>query len=148
LSRAFTVAGYEETGRLLLEELEIADKANKLPVELSRGMKQKLAIACGLLHAPQVIFFDEPLTGLDPIGIRRMKDSILKRARDGAAILDQFAPAAFAGGSLLPRADSQRRAQSHRRQPGGSAGALFRGIGRRQFGGRFFRATGETKGEQ
>jgi ABC-2 type transport system ATP-binding protein len=50
-------------------------------------MKQKLAIACGLLHAPRVIYFDEPLTGLDPIGIRRMKDSILKRARDGAATI-------------------------------------------------------------
>jgi ABC-2 type transport system ATP-binding protein len=50
-------------------------------------MKQKLAIACGLLHAPKVICFDEPLTGLDPIGIRRMKDSIIKRARDGAAII-------------------------------------------------------------
>jgi ABC-2 type transport system ATP-binding protein len=50
-------------------------------------MKQKLAIACGLLHDPRVMFFDEPLTGLDPLGIRRMKDSILKRARAGAAIV-------------------------------------------------------------
>jgi ABC-2 type transport system ATP-binding protein len=50
-------------------------------------MKQKLAIACGLLHGPSVMFFDEPLTGLDPLGIRRMKDSILKRARAGAAIV-------------------------------------------------------------
>jgi len=50
-------------------------------------MKQKLAIACGLLHSPKVIYFDEPLTGLDPLGIRRMKDSILKRARNGAAII-------------------------------------------------------------
>ena len=33
------------------------------------------------------MFFDEPLTGLDPLGIRRMKDSILKRARAGAAIV-------------------------------------------------------------
>ena len=46
---------------------------------LSRGMKQKLAIACGLLHAPEVAFFDEPLTGLDPHGIRRMKDVIRER---------------------------------------------------------------------
>ncbi|MEO6182956.1 MAG: ATP-binding cassette domain-containing protein, partial [Verrucomicrobiota bacterium] len=76
-----------ELGQQLLDELEIADKADKLPGELSRGMKQKLAIACGLLHSPKVIFFDEPLTGLDPIGIRRMKNSILKRARDGAAII-------------------------------------------------------------
>jgi ABC-2 type transport system ATP-binding protein len=50
-------------------------------------MKQKLAIACGLLHSPRVIFFDEPLTGLDPLGIRRMKESILKRAQDGAAVV-------------------------------------------------------------
>jgi ABC-2 type transport system ATP-binding protein len=86
-ARIYNVANYEETGRQLLEELEMTDKREKLPGELSRGMKQKLVIACGLIHSPQVIFFDEPLTGLDPIGIRRMKDSILKRAREGAAIL-------------------------------------------------------------
>jgi ABC-2 type transport system ATP-binding protein len=86
-ARIYQVANYQEITRPLLEELEIADKLNVLPGELSRGMKQKLAIACGLLHSPRVIFFDEPLTGLDPIGIRRMKQSILKRAREGAAII-------------------------------------------------------------
>ena len=50
-------------------------------------MKQKLVIACGLQHAPKVILFDEPLTGLDPIGIRRMKSTIVKRAHAGAAII-------------------------------------------------------------
>jgi ABC-2 type transport system ATP-binding protein len=87
VARIYQVADYERTGRELLEELEIANKLDALPGELSRGMKQKLAIACGLLHSPKVIYFDEPLTGLDPLGIRRMKDSILKRARDGAAII-------------------------------------------------------------
>ncbi len=87
IARIYQVADYERTGNELLAELELADKKNALPGELSRGMKQKLAIACGLLHSPQVIYFDEPLTGLDPIGIRRMKDSILKRARGGAAII-------------------------------------------------------------
>jgi ABC-2 type transport system ATP-binding protein len=86
-ARIYQVADYESIGQQLLEELEIADKKDALPAELSRGMKQKLVIACGLLHSPKVIYFDEPLTGLDPIGIRRMKDSILKRARDGAAII-------------------------------------------------------------
>jgi ABC-2 type transport system ATP-binding protein len=71
----------------LLEELELAEKADVLPGELSRGMKQKLVIACGLLHSPKVMFFDEPLTGLDPLGIRRMKDSIVRRAKEGAAIV-------------------------------------------------------------
>jgi len=87
VARIYQVADYERIGRELLEELEIANKRDALPGELSRGMKQKLAIACGLLHSPKVIYFDEPLTGLDPLGIRRMKDSILKRARDGAAII-------------------------------------------------------------
>ena len=87
IARIYQVPDAREIGRQLLEELEIADKADKLPGELSRGMKQKLAIACGFLHSPKVIFLDEPLTGLDPIGIRRMKNSILKRAREGAAII-------------------------------------------------------------
>ena len=87
VARIYQVSDYENTGKELLEELELANKREALPGELSRGMKQKLAIACGLLHSPRMIFFDEPLTGLDPIGIRRMKNSILKRAREGAAII-------------------------------------------------------------
>jgi ABC-2 type transport system ATP-binding protein len=87
VSRIYGIANHEALAEPLLDELELLDKADQLPGELSRGMKQKLAIACGLLHSPRVMFFDEPLTGLDPLGIRRMKDSILKRARDGAAIV-------------------------------------------------------------
>lgn len=87
VARIYGVADHEAIAQPLLDELEIADKADELPGALSRGMKQKLAIACGLLHAPKVMFFDEPLTGLDPLGIRRMKNSILQRARSGAAIV-------------------------------------------------------------
>src|SRR5262245_23595673 len=87
VARLYGVANHEALAEPLLEELEIADRANHLPSELSRGMKQKLAIACGLLHSPKALIFDEPLTGLDPLGIRRMKDSILRRAREGAAIV-------------------------------------------------------------
>jgi ABC-2 type transport system ATP-binding protein len=86
-ARIYQVQDYEVIARQLLAELELSDKVNSLPSELSRGMKQKLAIACGLLHSPKVIYFDEPLTGLDPMGIRRMKDSILARARQGCAIM-------------------------------------------------------------
>ena len=87
IARIYGVAGHEALAGPLLEEFEIADKADKLPSELSRGMKQKLVIACGLLHGPSVLFFDEPLTGLDPLGIRRMKDSIVRRAREGATVV-------------------------------------------------------------
>ena len=87
IARLYGVQDHEAKAAALLDEFEITDKASQLPNELSRGMKQKLAIACGLLHSPSVLFFDEPLTGLDPLGIRRMKNSILQRARDGAAIV-------------------------------------------------------------
>ena len=86
-ARIYQVPDYEAIAGELLAELELEQKKTALPGELSRGMKQKLAIACALLHSPKVIYFDEPLTGLDPIGIRRMKDSILKRAREGTAII-------------------------------------------------------------
>jgi ABC-2 type transport system ATP-binding protein len=71
----------------LLDELELTAKKDALPTELSRGMRQKLAIACGLLHAPSALLLDEPLTGLDPVGIRRMKETIAARAREGAAVI-------------------------------------------------------------
>lgn len=71
----------------LLNELELQDKATGLATELSRGMKQKLAIACGLIHQPRVLILDEPLTGLDPVGIRRMKRTIAARAEAGAAVI-------------------------------------------------------------
>jgi ABC-2 type transport system ATP-binding protein len=71
----------------LLAELELTEKAKVLPGELSRGMRQKLAIACGLLHSPTALILDEPLTGLDPGGIRKMKATIAARAREGASVI-------------------------------------------------------------
>ena len=86
-ARLYHVTDVERRLPALLSELELADKARALPAELSRGMRQKLVIACGLLHDPRALLFDEPLTGLDPLGIRRMRTTIAARAREGAAIL-------------------------------------------------------------
>jgi ABC-2 type transport system ATP-binding protein len=83
----YRVAGFRERVEPLLAELDLADKRKALPSELSRGMKQKLMIACGFLHDPEVLIFDEPLTGLDPLGIRRMKESIVRRAQAGASVI-------------------------------------------------------------
>jgi ABC-2 type transport system ATP-binding protein len=71
----------------LLAELELSEKRRAVPTELSRGMRQKLAIACGLLHDPAALVLDEPLTGLDPAGMRRMRSTIAARARAGAAVI-------------------------------------------------------------
>ena len=86
-AKIYGISQHEPRAAALLEELELTDKADQLPAELSRGMKQKLVIACGLLHAPTVMYFDEPLTGLDPLGIRRMKATIKRLGREGAAII-------------------------------------------------------------
>ncbi|NWG12178.1 MAG: ABC transporter ATP-binding protein [Acidobacteria bacterium] len=86
-ARVYGIPDAAQKAAALLEEFELRDKCHALPAELSRGMKQKLMIACGLLHSPKALLFDEPLTGLDPIGIRRMKSSILGRARQGASVI-------------------------------------------------------------
>ena len=87
VSRIYSVADVDERIAPLLDELELTDKRNALPAELSRGMRQKLAIACGLIHDPKVLILDEPLTGLDPAGIKRMRETIVERATAGAAIV-------------------------------------------------------------
>jgi ABC-2 type transport system ATP-binding protein len=87
IGRIYGVADMDQRAGRLLEELELSDRLDSLPDELSRGMKQKLAIACGLLHDPRALLLDEPLTGLDPGAIRRMKRTIRQRAEGGAAVI-------------------------------------------------------------
>ena len=87
IARLYTVEDFERRSRALLDELELTGKEDSLPGELSRGMRQKVVIACGLVRSATTLLFDEPLTGLDPLGIRRMRETIVSRAREGAAIL-------------------------------------------------------------
>jgi len=86
-ARLYGVRDLEPRSKALLEELELGGKEGALPGELSRGMRQKVIIACGLVRDATTLLFDEPLTGLDPLGIRRMRQTIVARGRAGAAIL-------------------------------------------------------------
>ena len=85
--RIYAVADVEARAEALLAELQLTGKEMALPAELSRGMRQKVAIACGLIHEPDALVFDEPLTGLDPLGIRQMKSTIVARGRAGRAVI-------------------------------------------------------------
>jgi ABC-2 type transport system ATP-binding protein len=76
-----------ERGQALLLEHDLADKRRAFPAELSRGMTQKVAMVCALLHRPRALILDEPLTGLDPLGMRRMRETILRQAAAGTAVL-------------------------------------------------------------
>jgi len=87
VATVYRVSDFEAKAAQLLEQFEMTEKRDTVAQELSRGMRQKVAICCALLHDPRVILFDEPLTGLDPRGIRTLKDSIVKIAGTGAAIV-------------------------------------------------------------
>ncbi len=86
-SRIYGVEDGLQRGAELLGENELSEQKYAFPSELSRGMKQKLLLSCALLHRPEALVFDEPLTGLDPASMRRTKRSIVQTARNGAAII-------------------------------------------------------------
>lgn len=87
VASAYAVPHAKESSNALLEELQLTSKRNALASELSRGMRQKVAIACAYLHSPSILFFDEPLTGLDPAAIRLLKKTMVEKADQGATIL-------------------------------------------------------------
>ena len=87
VAAAYRVGDFAPKAEALLRQFELDQKRGTLAQELSRGMRQKAAICCAYLHEPKAILLDEPLTGLDPQGIRTMKESIVERARDGAAVI-------------------------------------------------------------
>jgi ABC-2 type transport system ATP-binding protein len=87
IASAYAVENFEADALALLEQFELTPKRDALAQELSRGMRQKVAICCAYLHQPRAILFDEPITGLDPHGIRTMKDSVRQRADAGAAVV-------------------------------------------------------------
>jgi ABC-2 type transport system ATP-binding protein len=87
VARLYQVEDFDRRARAMIEELELTGKERALPGELSRGMRQKTVIACGLIRSASTLLFDEPLTGLDPAGIHRMRETIVARAKAGASIL-------------------------------------------------------------
>jgi ABC-2 type transport system ATP-binding protein len=73
MAYAYDVPGFEGKAEQLLERFDLGDKKDKLVKELSKGMKQKVSICCGLLPEPDLYLFDEPMIGLDPKSIRETK---------------------------------------------------------------------------
>ncbi|MEZ6059154.1 MAG: ABC transporter ATP-binding protein [Planctomycetaceae bacterium] len=89
---AFTAAAYRVTDAArkadsLLKQFGLEHKRSAAAKDLSRGMRQKLAICCAWLYDPIALLLDEPLTGLDPAGIRTLKKSIRQRAAAGAGVM-------------------------------------------------------------
>ena len=61
-----------------LDYLDCAELANKRVGSFSTGMRQRIGIAQAIVHRPKVLFLDEPTAGLDPLGVRQLRDTILR----------------------------------------------------------------------
>ena len=75
---------FQRRAQELLELFDLSERAGELLDTYSHGMKQKLALCAALVHAPRVIFLDEPTVGLDPRSARTLK-ALLRQACDAGA---------------------------------------------------------------
>jgi ABC-2 type transport system ATP-binding protein len=71
----------------VIEQVELGEKRHSRVGGLSGGQKQRLAVACALVGNPQLLFLDEPTTGLDPVSRRQMWDLIARFQAEGKTIL-------------------------------------------------------------
>jgi ABC-2 type transport system ATP-binding protein len=71
----------------LLEDVQLADKANSYTETLSGGQRQRLSIAAALVHNPKVFFMDEPTTGLDPQARRNLWDLVKQIQKRGVTVI-------------------------------------------------------------
>jgi ABC-2 type transport system ATP-binding protein len=71
----------------LLEDVQLADKANSYAETLSGGQRQRLSIAAALVHNPKVFFMDEPTTGLDPQARRNLWDLVRSIQSKGTTVI-------------------------------------------------------------
>lgn len=88
-ARAYGLAGAALRERLdwALAEFDLAGHAEQLSGDLPLGYKQRLAMACALMHRPEIIFLDEPTSGVDPLARREFWQRINGLARQGVTVL-------------------------------------------------------------
>ena len=80
-------AAAERQARGLVECLGLGPHAHERCQSLSKGMRQKVALARALVHAPRLLILDEPLTGLDAGSARQVKNLLTELVRDGVAVI-------------------------------------------------------------
>lgn len=80
------VKNYKERRDELLEFTRLKPFRKRLADRLSGGMKQKLALACGLIHKPKIIFLDEPTTGVDPVSRRDFWKILSELQNEGVTV--------------------------------------------------------------
>ncbi len=76
----------EARARQLLEAFDLAGVGDRSYAGYSKGMKRKLTIAAGIIHQPQILFLDEPTTGIDVPSARQIRGLIAELCRSGATV--------------------------------------------------------------
>ncbi len=82
-----SAAQAQSRAQQLLSWLDLTQHADELIEGFSKGMKQKLALAGALIHEPELIILDEPLTGLDAAAARQVKDVLLRHVAQGGTVI-------------------------------------------------------------
>ncbi|HLK15029.1 MAG TPA: ABC transporter ATP-binding protein [Fimbriimonadaceae bacterium] len=82
-----TLPVYDALAAELLARYSLAEKRNDLVATLSKGQRQKLSVACALVHNANVFLFDEPMIGIDPSGVHEFKLELARLRDNGASIL-------------------------------------------------------------
>ena len=86
IAEIHNVSRFEQRRDELLEFTRLKPFRNRLADKLSGGMKQKLALACSLIHKPEIIFLDEPTTGVDPVSRRDFWKILSNLLKEGITI--------------------------------------------------------------
>lgn len=87
VSQAYHIRDWKSKAERYLELYDLVDKRDKLGRDLSKGMRQKVSICCALICDPQILFFDEPMIGLDPKAIKNTKMIFKELKEQGKTIL-------------------------------------------------------------
>lgn len=87
IAQAYSVKNWQTKAEKWMALYDLTDKQDKLGRDLSKGMRQKVSICCALLPDPQVLFFDEPMIGLDPKAIKNTKQIFKELKEQGKTIL-------------------------------------------------------------
>jgi ABC-2 type transport system ATP-binding protein len=77
---------YTAKGEELLRRYALYEKKNDLVATLSKGMRQKLSVACAMVHNANVLLLDEPMIGIDPEGAKELKDELLRAKAEGSSV--------------------------------------------------------------
>ncbi|MEM6284226.1 MAG: ABC transporter ATP-binding protein [Chloroflexota bacterium] len=86
-ARLYEVREADRRAQYLLERLQLQDWKNGIIGSFSTGMQRKLALARTLLHEPELLILDEPISGLDPFSIVQVRELLLEANRSGTTIL-------------------------------------------------------------